>query len=199
MSDDEVRTAYAARSAEYTAVLGAVEASPERDRDLIAHWADRLSGPVVDAGCGPGHWTAFLHARGVAVEGVDLVPEFVQGARRRFPEASFRIGSLREPGVADGTLGGVLAWYSLIHLPPGDLDDVLAGFAAGLRPGGSLLIGFFEGPLVEQFAHAVSPAWFHPLESMRERVERAGLRVVHQERRSSPGVRDHGELIAVRS
>ncbi|PPG19914.1 hypothetical protein C5C74_05430 [Rathayibacter sp. AY1E8] len=123
------------------------------------------------------------------------MPEFVALARARFPDVPFRLGSALELDV-DG-LGGVLAWYSLIHLPPAELRGAVAALAAHLGPGGSLLIGFFEGPRTEAFAHAVAPAWFHPLAEMRALAEQAGLEVTHSLRRSAPGVRDHGELIAV--
>lgn len=53
-------------------------------------------------GCGPGHWTAFLHERDLAVEGVDLVAEFIAGAKQRFPDIPFRIGDLDDLQVRDG-------------------------------------------------------------------------------------------------
>ncbi|PPF21791.1 hypothetical protein C5C31_08280 [Rathayibacter rathayi] len=96
-------------------------------------------------------------------------------------------------------LAGVLAWYSLIHLPPAELTHAIAAIAERLRPVGGLVIGFFEGPRTEVFAHAVTPAWFHPLAAMRALAEQAGLEVTHALRRSAPGARDHGELIAVRA
>ncbi|WP_240470751.1 class I SAM-dependent methyltransferase [Haematomicrobium sanguinis] len=34
------------------------------DAALIRRWGSGVSGPILDAGCGPGHWTDFL-ARGV--------------------------------------------------------------------------------------------------------------------------------------
>lgn len=195
VTEAEVRDAYAARADEYTALLGSVDDADPRDRARIDAWAAGLTGPVLDAGCGPGHWTALLHARGLEAEGLDLVPEFVTAARRRFPGVPFRTGSLREPG-ADGSLGGILAWYSLIHLPPVELPEVLAGFARALRPGGGLLVGFFEGAPQREFAHAVLPAWFHPLASMRTAVADAGFEIVEAAARTSPGVRDHGEVVA---
>ncbi|AND17959.1 class I SAM-dependent methyltransferase [Rathayibacter tritici] len=193
---DELRRAYGARAKEYAALLGSVEATPAADRDLIGSWADGLDGLVADVGCGPGHWTEFLRQHGVAAVGLDPVPEFVALARARFPEASFRLGSARDLDL-DG-LVGVLAWYSLIHLPPAELPPAVAALAERLRPGGGLIIGFFEGPRTEVFAHAVAPAWFHPLAAMRALAEQAGLEVTHALRRSAPGTRDHGELIAVR-
>lgn len=196
MSD--VREAYAARAGEYIALLGSVEAASGQDRALIARWAAGLTGSVVDAGCGPGHWTEFLRCRGVAVEGVDLVPEFVASAQARFPDASFRVGSLLELDADLDALGAILAWYSLIHFAPAELPGAIAALSTRLRPGGSLLLGFFEGPQTEAFPHAVAPAWFHPLETLRVLAEAACLDVIHTARRSGPGARDHGELIAVR-
>ena len=65
------------------------------DRQRIERGAERIDGPVIDVGCGPGHWTDFLHRRGVSVQGVDLVPEFIDSARERFPGVSFRVVSPR--------------------------------------------------------------------------------------------------------
>ncbi|WP_367888724.1 class I SAM-dependent methyltransferase [Arthrobacter woluwensis] len=39
--------------------------------------------------------------------------------------------------------GGVLAWFSLIHLDPVDVRAVLAEVHRVLAPGGRILIGFF--------------------------------------------------------
>lgn len=44
---------------------------------------DRVVGPVLDVGCGPGRLLAALAARGVPALGVDLSPEAVVLARRR--------------------------------------------------------------------------------------------------------------------
>jgi len=122
-ADARVRQAYSGRATEYTSVFGAVEDMHELDRRRIERWAEQISGPVIDAGCGPGHWTDFLHQRGVDISGVDLVPEFIAIARARFPKVPFRACSLRAVDVADGSLNGVLAWYSLIHLEPTELPN----------------------------------------------------------------------------
>jgi hypothetical protein len=42
-------------------------------------------------------------------------------------------------------LGGIVAWYSLIHVPDDAIVPVLAGFGRALRPGSPLLIGFHAG------------------------------------------------------
>lgn len=61
---DAVAGAYSARSGEYRDALGSVEQMDPVDAALIRRWGSGVSGPILDAGCGPGHWTDFL-ARGV--------------------------------------------------------------------------------------------------------------------------------------
>ena len=158
MPDTVVRDSYAARAAEYTDLFGSIAATAAEDRRLIGEWAASIEGPALDAGCGPGHWTAFLRARGVTVEGLDLVPEFVDGAAARFPDLNFRVGDLGALPVGDGSLGGILSWYSLIHTEPEQVPEILSGFARALRLGGTLLLGFFTGPQFEPFDHAVVTA-----------------------------------------
>ena len=50
--------------------------------------------------------------------------------------------ALGELGVADGSLGGVLSRYSIIHLPPERLPAVAAEFGRVIAPGGHLLLSF---------------------------------------------------------
>jgi predicted methyltransferase len=47
--------------------------------------------------------------------------------------------------LADASLAGLVAWFSLIHIPDDEIDTVLAHFHRVLRPGGVLLVGFHVG------------------------------------------------------
>jgi hypothetical protein len=47
--------------------------------------------------------------------------------------------------LADGSIAGLLGWYSLIHLPDEAIPAVLAQFRRALRPGGLLLLAFQVG------------------------------------------------------
>ena len=64
------RAAYDARAAEYTELLGTMDAVAEDDRLLVEAWADRVDGVLADVGCGPAHWTAHLASRGHEVTGI---------------------------------------------------------------------------------------------------------------------------------
>ncbi|MFI2105655.1 class I SAM-dependent methyltransferase [Isoptericola sp. NPDC019693] len=195
--------AYAARAQEYTALFGSMDAVHDDDRDLVARWAAGLTGRVVDAGCGPGHWTDFLARQGLDAEGVDLAEPFLERARATYPGVPFRRAALADLGVPDGSLGGVLAWYSVIHTSPEavdgtGVDEVLAELARAVAPGGGLLLGFCRGPRVEPFDHAVTRAWFWPVDELAARVERAGFDLVGTAERDDPGVRPHGAISARR-
>jgi SAM-dependent methyltransferase len=197
MSMTDVRDAYAARAAEYTNLMGAIDDMSPVDRARIEAWADGIGGTILDAGCGPGHWTAHLHARRGRTEGLDLVSAFVDGARRRFPDVVFTLGSTRALPYADGSLGGILAWYSLIHEQPAEVPRVLGEFRRALAPGGGLLLGFFDGPARESFPHKVHTAYFWSIDAMAALLRDAGFTVVDSDARTDAGHRPHASIAAV--
>jgi SAM-dependent methyltransferase len=194
-----VQDAYADRAAEYTALFGSADTAHHEDQRLIARWAQSLRGPAIDAGCRPGHWTAFLADHGVDAEGIDWVPVFIERARRRFPATHFRVATLRALEVPDGHLGGILAWYSLIHFEPAELPLVLGEFARCIGPEGTILLGFFNGPAGEPFPHAVTTAYYWSEDAMTQHLVAAGFEVQEVHVRTQPGNRPHAAIVAVRT
>ncbi|MEG8276891.1 class I SAM-dependent DNA methyltransferase [Streptomyces sp. AHA2] len=101
--------------------------------------------PVADIGSGPGHVTARLHGMGLPVFGVDVSPRMVALARRSHPGLRFHVGSMTELDLPDACLGGIVALYSVIHVPDDHLPSVFAGFHRVLLPGAPVLLGFQSG------------------------------------------------------
>lgn len=198
VSTDRVREAYSARAGEYRDAVGRIEHAAEGDRDYLLAWARRVQGLVLDVGCGPGQWTSFLHHEGIDVEGVDPVDAFIADARARYPSARYRVGRAEDLGVAEGSVGGVLAWFSLIHTDPRLVDVPLAELARCLGPGGSLALGFFVGPDHAPFDHAITTAYTWSVDGLSRRLERVGLTVVDARTRTDPGARPLGVLVAER-
>ncbi|APX31434.1 hypothetical protein BH708_00360 [Brachybacterium sp. P6-10-X1] len=190
--------AYGARAQEYADVLGSIEVMAPPDRRCIEAWASGVDGPIVDAGCGPGHWTAHVASLGHEVHGIDPVPEFVEIARRAHPGIAYSVGSFADLHDRAGSWGGILAWYSLIHLPPEVVPDVLMTLHRALRPTGQLLLGFFDGPRQESFGHAVAPAQFWPAPRMGALLESAGFTILDLERRHDLGSRPQAAITASR-
>lgn len=102
-------------------------------------------GSVADVGCGPGHVTAHLHDAGLDAFGIDLSPVMVDVAKRDHPGLRFVAGSMTDLPLADAALGGLLAFWSLVHVPDDALPVVFAQFSRVLRPSAPLLLGFHAG------------------------------------------------------
>ena len=102
-------------------------------------------GPVADVGCGPGYVTSHLHELGVDAFGIDLSPEMVAIARRDYPGLRFEVGTMTDLDLPDDSVTGVLAFWSVIHIPDHAVPGVFDEFRRVLRPGGPLLVGFHVG------------------------------------------------------
>ncbi|MFE9773627.1 class I SAM-dependent methyltransferase [Streptomyces sp. NPDC005931] len=168
-------------------------------RNMIGTFAELVRGTgnvrAADVGCGPGHLTAMLHDLGLDAFGLDISPAMVDHARRARPALQFVEARMEALPVEAGTLGGVLAHYSMIHTPPGELPALLAEQARVLAPGGLILVSFFatEAPEPVRFDHKVTPAYSWPADRFAESLAGAGLvtfaRLLHDPA-SKPGFLD---------
>ncbi|GAA4461462.1 class I SAM-dependent methyltransferase [Phytohabitans houttuyneae] len=196
MNLEQVRQSYGSVADLYIELFGTTEQVHADDLALIGRNLAVRPGTVLDLGCGPGHLTAHLRAMGVDATGIDLVPEFIAHARTAHPDGVYRLGSMGSLDAAGGSVAGILAWYSLIHLPPPDLDVVLAEFRRVMAPGGALVVGFVDGDEVEAFDHKVVTAYRWPVDAFSERLARAGFTEVERLRRPSDGVQRPQATIA---
>ncbi|WP_053736798.1 class I SAM-dependent methyltransferase [Nocardia sp. NRRL S-836] len=160
----DTAAAYDAVAVRYAELFSDVLATLPLERALLAAFAELVlahdAGPVADIGCGPGHVTAHVRALGLDAFGIDVSAEMVALARAAQPHVRFDVGSMLELDLADGSLGGVLALFSTIHLPPRQLPMAFEEFYRVLSPGGHLLLGFLAGddPLPREVDHRVAPA-----------------------------------------
>jgi len=140
---DFLRSSYDAVADKYESrFLGELHDKP-RDRELLEAFARSASDPVADIGCGPGQVGAFVRERGRRVVGLDLSPAMVRLAKGRLDAAV--VADMRLLPLVTGQMGGLLAFYSLIHLRRSELETTLAEFRRVLRPGGHVLFSAHEG------------------------------------------------------
>ncbi|MCX5529623.1 methyltransferase domain-containing protein [Streptomyces sp. NBC_00006] len=95
-------------------------------------------GTALDAACGTGRHTVYLHELGHDVIGVDASPEMLAQARNSLPDVDFHEAELHQLPLPDNAVDTVVCALALTHVP--DLAAVLAEFARVLRPGGNLVI-----------------------------------------------------------
>lgn len=117
------------------------------DRALLDRFAaaTRDRGPVCDLGCGPGHVARYLKERGVDVVGYDLSTKMVDAARLLNPEINFHQADMTALDHADESWAGLIAFYSIIHLPRSEIRQTMREFHRILQPGGLLLLAFHIG------------------------------------------------------
>ncbi|WP_370615389.1 class I SAM-dependent DNA methyltransferase [Mumia sp. Pv 4-285] len=197
MTTVDVGAAYDERADEYTELLGTVDQMARQDRATIERWQAGIDGRILDAGCGPGHWTELLSQDGTrTVMGVDASARFISAARRNFSHPAFSRGDLAALPMGSGSVDGILSWYSIIHTPPAAVPTIIGEFARVLAPGGSVLLGFFDGEPGAAFDHAVTTAYYWSAEALGALLTPFGFVVERSSARQDPGVRRQGDLTA---
>jgi ubiquinone/menaquinone biosynthesis C-methylase UbiE len=143
------RDSYDSTVIEYTEMVADLLEARPLDRALLTSFAELVraggNGPVADVGCGPGRVTVFLQHLGLDAFGIDLSPGMIAQARRTYPNLRFDVGSMLALDLPDAFLGGLLAYYSIIHIPWERRPEVFAEFHRVLAPGGQLMLAFQVG------------------------------------------------------
>jgi SAM-dependent methyltransferase len=146
-------------------------------------------GKVVDLGAGPAHVAAYLAERGVDLTALDLSPGMVEEARRLFPGLDVQIGDMLALPFADGSLAGLIAFYSIIHFDDEQLRTAFGEMARVLDPGCPLALAFHIG---DDIVHRTD-WWDMPVvldvrfldpKLITPMLEKAGFEIVSVEERS---------------
>jgi SAM-dependent methyltransferase len=175
---------YDAVAEEYAARFFDELAAKPLDRALLDCLAEltRGVGVIADIGCGPGQIARYLADHGAEAMGIDLAPEMVNLAQRLSPDIPCRVGDMLALDLEDNSLGGIAAFYSVIHAPPEQIPQVMREFSRVLRPGGLALLAFHIGyepvHLDEWWEKSVSlDFYFYQPETLARRLEEAGFRI----------------------
>jgi ubiquinone/menaquinone biosynthesis C-methylase UbiE len=111
-------------------------------------------GRALDAACGTGRYTKYLHGRGHEVTAVDASVEMLEKAAS-IPDVDFKPGNLEALPFPDATFDLVTCGLALTHLP--QLSKAISEIARVLKIGGSAIIadhhptaGFLGGSAIFQ-------------------------------------------------
>jgi ubiquinone/menaquinone biosynthesis C-methylase UbiE len=148
----EVLRGYDAWAPRYDEPNPAVEADKTEVRHLLADVTGRVA---LDAACGTGRHSAYLHERGFDVIGVDFNRLMLAVAESKVPAGDFRLGDLSALPVDDGTVDVVVCSLALTHVER--LDPVIAEFARVTRPGGVVILSDIHPTAVTFGGGAVFP------------------------------------------
>jgi SAM-dependent methyltransferase len=170
-------------------IAGELEDKPF-DRDFLDRFADAVKGKgrVVELGCGPAHVAAYLAMGGVEISGLDLSPGMVAEAKRMFPALDLVVGDMLALPFGDAELGGLIAFYSIIHFDDDQLQTAFSEMARVLADSGLVALAFHVGDEVvhrEQWwdMPVVLDARFLPVDLITRLLDSAGLEIVSSEER----------------
>jgi len=115
--------------------------------------------PVLDLGCGRGEALALLAEAGVPARGVDSSARMVARCRERGLEAEEGDLFAALAAAKERSLGAVVSFHVVEHLPPAELDRLVRLAWRALVPGGVLAL---ETPSPLSLVVAASRFWLDP-------------------------------------
>ncbi len=112
------------------------------ERLLVSRYHDRLSGRVLELGCGAGRLTGHLLGVADSVVGVDVSERMVGYCRRAYPRGRYEVLDLREVLLlGEESADAVVATYNVLDvLGPAERHRVLCDIERVLAPGGLLIM-----------------------------------------------------------
>ena len=153
---------------------GSEEEIAERISTYLPYLKDK--GEVLDLGCGRGEALKLLRGHGIAARGVDSSSEMVSRCTQQgLPaEQGDLFGALER--VAEGSLGGVVSFHVVEHLPADSLERLVRSAWRALGRGGVLIL---ETPSPLSVVMSARNFWVDP--THKRPVHPASLEVTFRE------------------
>jgi ubiquinone/menaquinone biosynthesis C-methylase UbiE len=144
---DKIRTSYDTVADKYASELADDMIARPLERGMFLAFAELVQamgpGVIGDIGCGPGHVTEHLTSLGMQVIGIDVSPEMIEQARKRFPTGDFRIGSMFDLPVLTSAWTGAVSIYATLHSNADERAQTFRELWRVIKPGGYVLHGFY--------------------------------------------------------
>jgi O-antigen chain-terminating methyltransferase len=115
--------------------------------------------PVLDLGCGRGESLALLRDQGIPARGIDSSARMVALCRERGLDAMEGDLFATLAGLEEGSLGAVVSFHVIEHLPAASLDRLVRLAWRAIRPGGVLIL---ETPSPLSLLVAARNFWLDP-------------------------------------
>ena len=122
---------------------------------VMSKWLSHLplGSNLLDGGCGLGEWTDFFTQQGYPTLGLDISRDTILQLQSLLPNLDFRVGDIRDTGIADASIDGYFSWGTFEHFESGLSPCINEAFRI-LKPGGLL----FTSVPFDNLRHALRAA-----------------------------------------
>lgn len=153
---DKIERMYDIVAKEYSETFSGEHEKKPMDQEILRRFSMEIGDkkPVWDFGCGPGQTTKYLNDLGIEISGLDLCEKLLEHARANHPEIYFRKGNILELDFNDGSIGGIVAFYAIVHFTEEQVEVAFREIFRVLQPGGLFLFTYHVGEntiCVEEF------------------------------------------------
>ena len=144
---NKIERMYDTVAKEYAETFSGEHEKKPKDQEILHRFSQEIGDrrPVWDFGCGPGQTTKYLKNLGIEISGLDLSEKILEQARTIHPEIHFRKGNILELEFENDSIGGVVAFYAIVHFTEEQVEIAFREVFRVLQPGGIFLFTYHIG------------------------------------------------------
>jgi len=144
--------------------------------EIINSSAPTEASIIADIGCGTGHQTAVLSAKGLKVIGVDISPSMIKQAKENYPDLNFQVGNAMDNGLFKmNSLTHVVCLYFTIYYFK-DKRHFFDNCMDWLMPGGTLIVHIVDRESFDPILPPGNPLYIvSPQKYAKERITKTKI------------------------
>lgn len=144
---EKIERMYDRVAKEYSDTFSGEHERKPKDQEILQRFVKEIGGrkPIWDLGCGPGHTVKYLKDLGVEISGLDLSEKIMGEARNNYPDINFQKGNILELEFDDYSIGGIVAFYVIVHFGKEQIEVAFQEIFRVLQPGGVFLFTYHIG------------------------------------------------------
>ncbi len=144
---NKVENLYDTVAKEYAETFSNEHEKKPKDQEILKRFSHEIGDrrPVWDFGCGPGQTTKYLKNLGIEISGLDLSEKILEQARTIHLGINFRKGNILELEFDGDSIGGVVAFYAMVHFTEEQVEIAFREVFRVLQQSGLFLFTYHIG------------------------------------------------------
>ncbi len=144
---NKIERMYDTVAKEYSETFSGEHENKPKDQEILHRFSQEIVDrkPIWDFCCGPGQTTKYLKDLGIEISGLDLSAKILEQARTIHSEITFRKGNILDLDFDEGSIGGIVAFYAIVHFTKEQVEIAFHEVFRVLQAGGLFLFTYHIG------------------------------------------------------